>query len=374
MPNNKVCIITTAHPAFDTRIFQKQAKTLAKAGYDVTLVVQHDKDETIDGINIISLPKPKNRIERMFGLTIRTLYIAMKQKADICHFHDPELLPMGVFLKLATGKKIIYDVHEDYSRAIKTKYWIPRPLREGIAVIVGLIENIFSRFMDGIVTVTDDIEKKINNRKTIQVRNYPKLDFPYEPKRQYEGEKFTAIYVGGLNRLRGIYEMVQVAGLIEKNDFKLRLLGRFDEPGTEDEIRKLEGFKKTDFLGWANTEEVWNNLMDTDIGIVCLHPDERYKVALPVKLFEYMAAGLPVIASNFPLWKEIVEGNKCGITVDPLNPEEIAKAITYLTENPEIRKTMGENGRKAILEKYNWENEGEKLVRLYQKLLSPKGD
>ncbi len=96
----KVCILTSVHSLFDIRIFHKQAKTLAKAGYDVTLIVQHTRDEVIEGIKVIALPKPKNRFHRMIGLVFRVFRLALTQKADVYHFHDPELLPVGVLLRL----------------------------------------------------------------------------------------------------------------------------------------------------------------------------------------------------------------------------------------------------------------------------------
>jgi len=123
------------------------------------------------------------------------------------------------------------------------------------------------------------------------------------------------------------------------------------------------------FLGWMQPEDVYAHLAKADIGLVCLHPEPRFMVAWPVKLFEYMAAGLSVVASNFPLWKEIVEGNQCGITVDPLDPKEIAQAIEYLLTHPEEARQMGENGRRAVEEKYNWEMESKKLLGVYSKLL-----
>lgn len=141
-----------------------------------------------------------------------------------------------------------------------------------------------------------------------------------------------------------------------------------------DEIIPLDQAQEKYTIGvecfaWMPHEENIKHLLDADCGLVCFQPAPNQINAMPRKMFEYMAASLPVIASNFSLWKEIIEGNKCGICVDPLNPKEIAKAIDYLIEHPQDARRMGENGRKAILEKYNWENESVKLLNLYDKLV-----
>ena len=150
---------------------------------------------------------------------------------------------------------------------------------------------------------------------------------------------------------------------------KLSLYGNFSPNDYELKLVNLKGFRKVEYLGWVEHEKVAELLKDYDAGIVCLHPIPNYITALPIKLFEYMAAGLPVIASNFPLLREIVEGNNCGLCVNPLKPKQIAGALKYFIERPEESKKMGENGRKAVLEKYNWENENKKLSKLYHDIL-----
>ena len=117
---NKVCILTSVHPPFDIRIFHKEAKSLARAGYDITLIAQHDKEEIVEGIRIVSLPKPKNRIDRMTRTVWSAYRKAIKIDADIYHFHDSELIPIGLLLKLR-GKRVIYDVHEDFPASILCK-------------------------------------------------------------------------------------------------------------------------------------------------------------------------------------------------------------------------------------------------------------
>jgi len=370
MPN-RVCILTTVHPPFDTRIFYKQAKTLVKAGYDVTLIAQHDRDEVVDGVRIMALPKPQNRLARIFSLTLRAFWRALRQRADIYHFHDPELLSTGIMLKLLTRAKTVYDVHEDIPQQILTKHWVPVVLRRPIAWLFGRWEKLVARFFDVVVVATEGIGGKFARYNPVIVHNYPSLEMLPKPSQTtMEGNEKTLVYVGGISKLRGAFEMIRaVEHLTHIEGLRLDLIGRFEPPGLEGELQALRGYERVCFLGWLPPEEVYRHLAQAGIGLVCLHPEPRYTVSLPVKLLEYMAAGLPVVAANFPLWKEIVEGNECGLTVSPLDPEEIAQAIDHLFSHPEEARRMGENGRRAVEEKYNWEREGEKLLELYEELL-----
>jgi len=366
----RIVQLTTVHQPFDTRIFHKQAKTLARAGYDVTLIAQHDGDRVVEGVRIIGLPKPRNRFIRIFGLTWRAFRLALRQHADVYHFHDPELLPIGLMLKLFTRAKVIYDVHEDVPQQILTKYWIPRPLRKPLSVVFNAFEKLLARMLDAVVVATEGIAEKFRGRNPIVVHNYPDLKMLPNSSAPKEKNEKVLVYVGGISKLRGAVEMVRALEYLERvEDLRLDLIGRFEPSSLERELQALPGYRRVRYLGWLQPKDIYKHLQTADIGLVCLHPDPRYVVGWPVKLFEYMAAGLPVIASNFPLWQEIVEGNRCGICVDPLNPKEIAGAIEYLITHPEEARQMGENGRRAVEEKYNWEKEGKKLLKLYEELL-----
>lgn len=372
----RICHLTTVHRVFDVRIFRKQAKALAEAGYNVTLIAQHDRHETVDGIKIVSLPRPKNRFQRIFVTTWQAFCLALRQRARVYHFHDPELLPVGVLLKLLTHAKVVYDVHEDYSQAIRTKYWISKPWRAILARLFHFIEQLASRSLDAIVSVTEAIQSHFPAQKTVLVKNYPILEFAGIPRRHpSQRNSLVLIYVGGLIRLRGIYELVQALELLNSHwDVRLELLGQFIEPTFEQKVRALKGFQQVQFCGWVPYREVFLHLQRADIGFVLFHPVPNHMEALPTKLFEYMSAGLPVIVSHFPLWREIVEGNQCGVTVNPLDPQDIASAIEYLWQRPELRCRMGQSGRQAVQAKYNWEVEAKKLTELYEKLLSPRGE
>lgn len=369
--------LTTVHPPFDTRIFFKQARTLVEAGYDVTLIAQHSKSEKVDGIRIVPLPRPRNRLLRMLALAPRALLQALRQEADLYHFHDPELLPAGVLLKLLTRSKVIYDVHEDYPQVFKNKPWLPPLLRPTMAVSFDLFERLAVWFFDGVVAATEEIARRFPERKTTAVKNYPLLASvrPAQPNVRTKGragqQTPVLIYVGVLAEIRGIHELVRALELVDgQYDVTLRLLGRFTDRNFAQQLGTLPGFARVDYQGWVSHDHVVEHLERADIGLVLLHPVPNYLKALPVKLFEYLAAGLPVIASDFPLWVDIVGENECGLTADPLDPKEIAKAIEYLLENPELRRKMGENGRQAVLQKYNWQPEAEKLLSLYAELLS----
>lgn len=368
----KVCILTTVHHPFDTRIFHKQAKSLVEAGYDVTLIAQHDIDEVIEGVKIVALPKPKNRLQRMFGLTLRALRLALKQRSNIYHFHDPELIPIGILLRLL-GKRVIYDVHEDVPQQILSKEWIAKPFRSIIAKAVQGIEYLGAKVFAAVVPATPKIGERFYNlnNHTVVVQNFPLLK-----ELKVEGRPFTerpkaVTYVGGITELRGIYEMVKAMGLLTVEcDAQLILGGTFTPSELQEKVKSLPGWNRVDYRGWLNRKQVAEVLANVRIGLVLIHPEPRYEVSYPVKMFEYMSAGVPVIASNFPLWKEIVEGNNCGLTVNPLDPQEIAGAIKYLLDRPELCEEMGKNGRRAVEEKYNWEREKLKLLELYSHLLN----
>ncbi|GAH82849.1 unnamed protein product, partial [marine sediment metagenome] len=146
----KICILTSVHPPFDGRVFHKEAKALVKGGYSVALIAQHTKEETVDGVRIVPLPKPKNRFERMTKVVWKLLKLALKEKADVYHFHDPELIPVGVILKFF-GKKVIYDIHENVPKQILNKDWVGNVyVRRLVAFITNIVEKLGAFLFDGI--------------------------------------------------------------------------------------------------------------------------------------------------------------------------------------------------------------------------------
>lgn len=365
----KVCHITTVHIAKDIRIYHKECKALAMAGYDVKLVVVNTKDTKSDypGVEIINVPvNASSKLKRILNAPKKARMIAERLNADVYHFHDPEFLFEA--LKLSNkGFNVIYDAHEDVPNQVRSKYWIPGPVRPLISYLVKRVEMNVARKLSAVVTVVDSIANRfaLVTNQVVQVRNYPVLNELPEPT-EWSNKEQLICYVGDITEIRGVFDAVKALPNSQSN---MLLAGRFPNMEFEKRVTVSAGWQKVDFLGFINRNEIVNVLNRSKIGLVTLHPTPSYIEALPVKLFEYMAAGIPVIASNFGWLKKIVEGHNCGIAVDPQNPKEIADSINWLCDNEDEARQMGERGRKAVEESYNWASEEEKLIGLYSKIL-----
>lgn len=363
-----ICHITSAHPAEDIRIFIKECSSLAAAGHRVTLVAAGDgKDYIKNGVQVLFVPKSTGgRIKRMYETVNRVYKKALSVNADVYHFHDPELLRVALKLK-KKGKKLIYDSHEDVPRQILGKYWIPGPLRRIVSAVFERYENSVVRNLNGVIAATPVIADRFRkiNANTTDINNFPLLrEFPTP---DYEVEKENAVcYIGGLTRIRGISQAVEAMEFCE--GVRLKLAGQFSPPSYQHDIHALEGFAQTDYLGTLNREGVVNCLHRCKAGLVTLLYSPNIVDSQPIKMFEYMAAGLPVIASHFPLWKQVIESNDCGLCTDPEKPEDIAAAIMQIIQSPERALQMGRNGRLAVENRYNWEVEEQKLLTFYQNL------
>lgn len=383
MHKNKVCILTTVHSAFDIRIYHKQAKTLARAGYDVTLITNHDRKEEVDGIKIIPLPKAKNRFERMFVNSFRAFLIAFKHNADIYHFHDPELYLMGAFLKIFTGKPVISDAHEHYEKDILGKEWLSPQYRRTYLFFFKIFERISLPFLDAIVYVVPDIGdryKKLGFKgKFVEVRNYPDLSILNIANDNNDKNPKQAIFFGGVFSVSGISELVKSFIHVTKTipDARLDIIGKTAPVTYKDELLNLikeYQLENNVFLhDPVPITELNKFASSASIGLITYLPvTENNVIGLPNKIFEYMAFKLAVIASDFPLYKEVVIGSNAGFTVDPTSPEDIAEKLITLMQNPNLCKDFAESGYQNVMKTYNWENESQKLLNLYDDLLTGK--
>lgn len=367
----KVCHMSSAHRGLDVRIFHKECCSLANNSYEVTLVISATNTEMAkaasNNIKLIKLNSIEKRWKRILFQNYRCYREALKTKSDIYHFHDPELIPFALLLRLR-GKLVIYDVHEDVPKDIMHKDWIPLFTRKVISKLTSLIEYIAAKYFFEVITSTPFILKRFKkaNIKAICVNNFPlDSDIPREVSANRDVNQVC--YIGGITKQRGLEEIVISLAYVGDN-VQLNLAGNFMEVGFEEKLHKLDSWGKVKAYGYVGREKIREILSKSSAGLVTLHPTSTYIDSLPVKLFEYMAAGLPVIASDFPLWREILDKHQCGILVNPESPVEIAGAIKRLINDEDQAIRMGANGRQAILNEYNWANEEKKLIRLYEEL------
>ena len=364
----KVCHLSSVHPAGDIRIFEKECKSLAAHGYEVVLIAKNKETETRDGIKIIPFPVFKNRLLRIFFSPFRMFLLARKQKAQIYHFHDPELLFTGLLLRLFTRTAVIYDIHEDYKTSIRQKYYLPGIISYPLAGLFGFFESLAARFFHVVLA-----EKYYNQRfpKGIQVLNYPLLypDIPNPKRETISAGPARLIYTGTISEIRGAYIHARLLTLIK--DIEIYFIG-FCRKEVADNIRKIVGDQKDRLHLEGENQFVLpariQHYYETGhwlAGLAVFPYSDHYRQKELTKFFEYMTVGIPIICSDFPVWRELVEANGIGLVVNPSEPHALVEAVEFLRTHPEKAAEMGEKGKRLTLERYNWQTEAKKLLELY---------
>jgi len=381
--------LTSAHSPYDARIFYKEARSLKKAGYDVVIVAPGSpgkpeaagsgQETGTEGIRIRYVPPFSGRVERF--LNLKNIYrAAVEEKADIYHFHDPDLVFTGLKLKRRLKKPVIYDVHEYYSDSLRTRYWIPAPLRRLAAAVFELVEKRAARSFAAIITVNSHMEalfKKYNPEGTV-LYNFPlegQFDFP-RPEEHDDSlpSRPTILYLGGINKERGLEVILEAMSLVRDRfpGAVCEMVGPVDTGGLSGNYLPLEPWLEKGNIrlkGKIPYNEVPEILRQSSIALVPLLPTLNYRKAIPVKLIEYMAAGLPVVGSRFGYIEKIIRENDCGRLAEPGSPESLAEEICYFIEHPEEALRCAQNGWDAFRQRYSWKNEEKKLLTLYERIL-----
>ena len=361
--------LTSAHPRSDVRIFHKQCKSLSSSKFIVKLVVADGfGDNENEGVEIIDVGKPRSRIKRMFVSVARIFNQALILDGDIYHLHDPELIPIGLKL-LNRGKLVIFDSHEDVPKQLLSKPYLNRFSQIVLSKLFEFYEIYSLKKFSGLIGATPSISKKLAgiNDVVVNVNNYPLIDELHLVQNN-TALRTQIAYVGAISEIRGIKKLLEALNFI-KSDTRLSLAGCFVQKALEVFAKNYHSWSKVKYHGIINRHQVAELLSKSFAGIVTFLPYPNHLDAQPNKMFEYMSAGVPVIGSNFSLWKEIIETNNCGICVDPDDPEQIANAIDYLATHPNEVKRMGQNGISAVRNKYNWSIEEKKLFEFYDLIL-----
>lgn len=362
--------ITTVHSPFDNRIFHRECKTLAEAGYDVVLVAAHERDETVDGIRICAFARPQGRWARMSLGVWRALRTALRQRGRIYHFHDPEFIPAALFLRLL-GKCVIYDIHEDNSTALLEREYLPRTVRALVARALSLLERAAARPFQQVLAERYYAERFPRGRAVLNYARLPAVDDDQLAQRPQLGHA-RLLYTGNVKAFRGALHHVRI--LHQLPEAEVFLVGRCD-PSLAGELEQLAASHRQrlhlDGVGHfvAHERIVDYYLRERWTAGLAIFPAGRHTLRKELtKIFEYMAYGLPIVCSDFPNLRRIVEENDCGFCVDPQDEARIAEAVRYLAEHPDEAQRMGENGRRAARAHYHWATQAEHLLQLYERL------
>lgn len=365
----RIIHLTSVHPRYDMRIYHKMCTALSNHSHDVTLIVADGKGgEVKNGIRIFDVGAFNGRFNRIRNAPKRVFAKAADLKADLYHLHDPELIPIGLKLK-RRGHCVIFDSHEDAPKQMLGKPYLNKAVLWMLSKCLVAYEALACAKFDGVLAATPFIRDKFLriNAMTIDINNFPLLH-ELENALSWADKRREVCYIGGIAKIRGIQEVCEAMALLQ-SDARLNLGGIFSGASLESQIKSLPGWQRVNSMGFLDRDGVREVLSRSMAGLVTYLPLPNHIDAQPNKMFEYMSAGVPVIASDFPLWCEIIKGNNCGLLVDPLDPAAIAKAIDYLVENPKEAQRMGENGRRAVENRYNWGQEEKKFLQFYGKIM-----
>ena len=370
----KVVHVTSVHPATDTRVFLKQCRALAAAGHDVVLVVADAAgDRRVEGVQVRSVGAPRSRGDRMLGVAWACVRQALRERGDVLHFHDPELLPWAQVLR-RMGKRVVYDMHEFAPAQIAAKPWISPRLRPLIGGMWRSMERGLLRGVPVVFAAPALARDYPFVARSEVVENMPILEELFGI-RERRHDRFTLGYMGSLTVSRGSLQMLGAVERLRREGLAVELdcVGPAHDPPTQEALGRCANGDGTGVRWHGRLDPVagWRVMARCHAGLAILLPEARYLKAYPTKLFEYMALGVPAIVSDFPLYRAVLERAGCGLAVAPLDQDALCDAIRWCLTHPEELRVMGERGRQAVERDYSWQTEQRKLLAFYASLGVP---
>lgn len=371
---NKIVHFTTVHPRFDGRIFQKECRSLAQKGFDVHLVVADSLgNDVYDGVTIHDIEKSSlGRLGRFILKTTQMYFRVKALKGDLYHFHDPELILTGLLLRLS-GNKVVFDIHENLPLQIMHKYWIPMPLRKITSLFYSAVEGLCCRIFNGLLVPQPTMKQAYLklNRNTELIGNFVDTEniiLPTSDLKKNRNSKFVLVHAGALSEERGAINMLNLLSSLDST-YELYLAGNVASKALRVKLEKHSSWDKVKFYGVVSHSKINELYNESKVGLILYNNVGQYYLSYAIKLFEFMARGIPVIMPNFGEWPKFNQQYNCGICVDVTDSESVARAVEYLNENSNEREILGNNGKNAIENKFNWRIESEKLISFYLDIL-----
>jgi len=365
----RICQLASGHNVGDERILHRMARTAAQCGYQSTFVVPHPGDATWDGVTLIPCPRttPDTPRWRRWTVWMDILWWALRSDGNLFQIHDPDLIPAGLILKLF-GRQVVYDVHDDYEASFKDRLRQRPWLARWLPALWWWFERNAARAFDGIVVADRHLAHKFAHCQPVILGNYPRLDFtpPADADRE---DTFNLIYVGGVTRERGLGMALDALKRLPMPELRLHVIGVGRDAAL---MAALQAEPRVVMHGRVPWTELFRYYQRAHVGLALYQPLAGY-LYYPgenaVKILEYMAAGIPVLCSNFAGLKTFVADAGCGLVVQPDDPDAIALQIKTLLENSELRRTLGLMGRRLFESEYNWEKNECRLIEMYSDLL-----
>lgn len=377
--SRKVIILSSVHQALDNRVFYREARSLAQAGYEVELIAVHERDEYKDGVQIRALPRVARSRRPLLWRALARL--AVESRADIYHIHDPELLLVTPYLRRVTGRPTIYDIHEANADFIAVKDYIPAVIRWPLGGLFRHLEPRLAQGESGLIFADDAIAADFAafGKPKTTLFNYPGRDLVERggaAVRSGDPDRPEILYLGGMERNRGSALLTATfAHVLEAVPHaRLLVVGHFAPPSLEDEVRadaEARGIAHAvEITGRVPFERIGDYLRRAAVGWVTWQPYPKNQKNIPTKLFEYMAYGLPVVSSDLPSTRPFITHGENGLLVEATSAEAHADAIIRLLQDRPLADAIGRAGRALVQSRYNWDAMTTRLLALYEAVLA----
>lgn len=351
---------------------------MARRNHEVHLVCPWGvRDGTVrEGVILHTFPRARSRAGRPFSIP---WHLARKlqpliSSVDLVHFHDIDILPFMAVLALF--KPVIYDVHENYPDEMLVRQWIPRLLRHPLFHIVRLAQSALSRVVHNLVFVIPEIGRHFPTGalRTTVVRNFATLDLLEQVKPDYSNRADAVIFLASNYEGNGTFLFLEIANRFKQRRSEVRFLmvDRWSDSATQK--RAMDFIQKQDLTNVlvvpnVSPQRVMEHLNMATIGIAPGLREIKHINALPTKLFEYMAAGLPIVSSDLPNAKQLAQETDAVLLCRPEDPETFVSAIELLAADRNGADERGKRGQSTFRTRFCWEAQADAIEQYYADVL-----